>query len=770
MDHLPIPERFRSQVPPVPWLQHAPPYDRNGFEGFPERIGMSEDVIMAEISAEWPSDRPPGGPPMIAGVPHREYIESVLQEWLWFGPMHEFEIACGVGKDDADGSFTVMRDGKLVLDTTPLGAYVRKVLIVELSKPPLSWDQERLKKMSSTMLMAERERVLFGSTSEQARMKYAQTTTGITRSLQRVRDMTRIVLDQIRPILRFEIVMSIDILCSTLRHLVEELWSQPIHLRPSSRFYTIEFQGKMLSQNWCPARIEPLTIEDLPFRYIFSLLPSSAQVSHTSCDRRACRRRPKDPGNVKPSHLTSDCECEVISFDETALIGVLQRGGNPGVLKVLSQNGRVSYKIVDIRGRDFIAISHVFSQGMGNSKANALPLCQIEKLWGFVEELGPRSSALWIDTISVPVSEEWKRLAISKLREVYSMAAKVLVVDCHLLDVGDHWLERSFQVLASEWMRRLWTLQEGRLTRRLYFRFKDEAVSVDNLMVMNATPSYDSNSCLSNCLTATERLLGKYFRVEAFVGQTFLNIIEDLSHRSVTYPSDEPICIATLLGLRLENFHPYPTMIDIYRSVENIPQNIIFVGAPRLKFHGFRWAPATFLEQNLMVFPPEEEPPAKLTPRGLKVTKDLLITRGFKFEHNLSTTIYLVSCSLEGELVQFEISRHGFDDEQVKTINNAAIILQNTENLLVAHTRSILVSLIDIHENNSSFVSPVGLVGPLIMGNQKDTRYARFEACMDVWRITPSTSRELERRIARPGQKTCHISGELVLNVKICVD
>jgi hypothetical protein len=768
MDHLPIPERLRGQVPSVPWLRHAPPYDRKGFEGFPERIGMSEDVIMAAISAEWPEDGMVEEAPMIAGVPHRDYIESVLQEWLWFGLMHEFELACGVEKDDADGSFTFMRDGKLVLDTTPLMAYVRKVLIVELLNSTPSWDQERIKKMPSTMLMVEWENArLEESTSEQFQMKYAQTTAGMARCLQRVRDITRIVLSQNSPILRFEIAVSIDLLCSTIHYLINELWSQLIHLEPRSPFYKNRFERKMLSQNWCPARINSLFYQDLPCQYIFSLHPSSAKVSHTSCDSRACRQRPKDPGNMKPSHRTSDCECEMISFDETALIRVLQLGGNPGILKVWSQNGTVSYEIVDVRGCDFIAISHVFSQGMGNSKANALPRCQIEKLWKFIEELEPRSSALWIDTISVPMSDEWKRLAISKLREVYTTAAKVLVVDRDLSEVGDHWLERRFQVLASEWMRRLWTLQEGRLAKQLYFQFKDGAVPVDRLMVMDASSNFNFKSCLSNCLVATTQLLYKHFGVEESGSQTFLNIIEDLSNRSVTYPSDEPICIATLLGLKLENFHPYPNIIDIYRSVKNIPQNIIFVRTPRLKIDGFRWAPATFLEKGRTVFPLDLEPPAKLTPRGLEVTKScIFITGEFRFEYNLFATIYLVSCSLEGELVQFKLANFGFGNEQVRTINNAAIILDNTSDGLT-YSFGILVSLIDMQRNDSSFVGPVS---PLITGNQKDTRYSRFQMYMDVWRIIPATRPELERRMATPGHETCHLSGKLVSNVKICVD
>jgi hypothetical protein len=154
-----------------------------------------------------------------------------------------------------------------------------------------------------------------------------------------------------------------------------------------------------------------------------------------------------------------------------------------------------------------------------------------------------------------------------------------------------------------------------------------------------------------------------------------------------------------------------------------------------------------------------------LTPRGLEVTKSCIFIIGeLKFEYNLLATIYLVSFSLERDLAQFEL---GFENEQVKTINNAALILQDTDDGLIAHATGILVSLIDMHINNSSLVSPVGT---LITGKQKDTRYSRFEAYINLWRINPVTRLDLERRMAIPGRQICHLKGELVSNVKICVD
>jgi hypothetical protein len=205
-------------------------------------------------------------------------------------------------------------------------------------------------------------------------------------------------------------------------------------------------------------------------------------------------------------------------------------------------------------------------------------------------------------------------------------------------------------------------------------------------------------------------------------------------------------------------------MIDIYHSVENIPQNILFVKAPRLKIDGFHWAPATFLELRNTPFASELEPPAKLTPRGLVVTKDCIFINGeFKVDYNFPTTLYIISCSLDGELSQFALQNFDLENEQATTINNAAIILRVTI-YKFNYSSCVLVSLVGMHENNSSSVSP------LIMRDQKDTLYSKFERPFEFWRITPSNRLELEKKIASPKQKTYYLKGELVSNVRICVD
>lgn len=94
-----------------------------------------------------------------------------------------------------------------------------------------------------------------------------------------------------------------------------------------------------------------------------------------------------------------------------------------------------------------------------------------------------------------------------------------------------------------------------------------------------------------------------HFEKQENISERFLDFAVDLSHRSVTVASDEPICITTLLGLSLEDFSPFPTMADMYRSLLSIPQDLLFIPTPRLQTAGLRWAPCTFSEQGFQDLP-----------------------------------------------------------------------------------------------------------------------------------------------------------------------
>ncbi len=102
-----------------------------------------------------------------------------------------------------------------------------------------------------------------------------------------------------------------------------------------------------------------------------------------------------------------------------------------------------------------------------------------------------------------------------------------------------------------------------------------------------------------------------------------VNLIQDLAFRRVTVPTDEPICIATLLGVDLDSFKGNPSMIDIYRSLHELLQHLLFVPSPRLDVSGFRWATSTFMTgYDLHCHRPQ--PAATLDDKSLCVRTDCI--------------------------------------------------------------------------------------------------------------------------------------------------
>lgn len=399
----------------------------------------------------------------------------------------------------------------------------------------------------------------------------------------------------------FDVMLSVRILCSAITYGLVSIFPSRIKTIGFDDTGLTSFEKDMTEANWCPMRIDWLRCSSFRKQYVASLLPSHEKASHRGCSTRECSLRPTSLDQMQPKHKSESCNgvCQSVIFDEAELVRILRSGGIPGVEQRQTEQG-LSYHIVDVIGREYIAISHVWSHGLGNPATNALPLCRVLDLFELIRTISSPHALLWIDTLTVPVEPGAKILAIRQLRTVFAQATKVLVVDFHLMQVGTDGLERKIQLRSSEWMRRLWTLQEGRLSSQLYIQFKKGAVSVTEVLQGPAEDSTHYDKSVFGCLDwISYSMLGPFFSALTSRGieERFLDIVDDLAVRSATVATDE-IRIATLLGLELENFASSPTMMDIYRAAHSLPADLLFVTSPRLDIPGFRWAPATFMNRK----------------------------------------------------------------------------------------------------------------------------------------------------------------------------
>jgi hypothetical protein len=229
--------------------------------------------------------------------------------------------------------------------------------------------------------------------------------------LQRAVELVELMTSSRQTILRPELELSIKILLPTLRvaffYIVPSKGVIPKFLKEKM------LQEEMIEKNWCPSRISWLSWTSLETQYVASLLPSHQTVSHRNCRLAACSYRPTSLNMLKPEHkhITCSGNCGELFFKAGDLINILRSGDIPAI-KEKDILGRKTYKLVNISSRKFVAISHVWSHGLGSRLTNALPRCQISHLFELIRGVSPPNSLLWVDTMCVPIEPKYKRLAL----------------------------------------------------------------------------------------------------------------------------------------------------------------------------------------------------------------------------------------------------------------------------------------------------------------------------------------------------------------------
>ncbi|CAP95996.1 Pc21g10990 [Penicillium rubens Wisconsin 54-1255] len=287
---------------------------------------------------------------------------------------------------------------------------------------------------------------------------------------------------------------------------------------------------RMVAEGWCPLEAAKCRVAGGGVQtpvYLLQLMRVKAEwdtITHERCKKTECVANNVDESDYVTRHLQEECTCSHLQSNIEQLHAILLDGGVP--LLMLTADGEdelgnqnIKAEIVRKRvGRQYLAISHVWSDGLGNTKGNSLPICQLKLLYEEARhvlngsEYVPRyeggpfgplhtgvarlahfagsqtlrrddSVLLWIDTLCIPHQPDVRSLAIQRIREVYADAYRTMILDSEMRQVNSSstsHLELLLRVLhCSGWMRRLWTLQEGLAAKsRLYMLFSDKAVNI----------------------------------------------------------------------------------------------------------------------------------------------------------------------------------------------------------------------------------------------------------------------------------------------------
>ena len=397
--------------------------------------------------------------------------------------------------------------------------------------------------------------------------------------------------------------------------------------------------------NCCPSQMQMLNQdfrEPQALAFVANCFHDDGSRSHpASCNGHKCHTGDiMTPGQVT-RHVSDSCGCDFLHVDENLLEDCLRGKRLPLIrLKQDTNSDQMSIDVVaSTDSTSYVALSHVWADGLGNPTATALPHCQLSRLKTLIDSLDRKyldesyepedapEMLLWCDTLCCPVkSEKAKKMALEQMYRTYDEAFLVLVLDRSLIShrVGGMKVDEAcVRIATSRWMTRLWTLQEGALPAkkdRLWFQFTKTALPIralyDRLTEIERT-DIRRRGVVSSVIGRfhTFRTL---FDVESSEnrGAQMKSIMRGLFYRSVTVASDEPLIIATLLALDLspilasesaERMNVLWRMIG--KSPAGIDKHILFHMAPKIRERGLRWAPQSLLSRDrLFVIPkPGEE-------------------------------------------------------------------------------------------------------------------------------------------------------------------
>lgn len=462
-------------------------------------------------------------------------------------------------------------------------------------------------------------------------------------------------------------------------------------------------RGPMLEGGWCPGDISRMTdsFRSIAAYYYFSnFKPDPAHPNlHEACPFYGCTLS----APAEPRHMSPDCTCPgMISLSEESLIEIYEQDCIPCFSIGRTSDGSLGIALNAISldsaaqkdpSNRYVALSHVWTEGMGNPAANALPFCQLSyvQYWAMLAQQivdkaeaaerhgNPNSTGvdvsrtpqnepvnLWIDTMCCPSTPgPGKNLCLAKMCDIYANAHAVLVRSAALeaMDITPFVndpdagvMDLAAQLYLSPWMRRMWTLQEGVLAgmrksrfgigERLVLGYRAGLLSLESVIAFlkqapppEAVLAFDMIGKFGH-LAPMQYGFDDGHMVDDHRSSGFLRSLSNaLKYRSVSVPSDELVCLATLLGVRLGNSGgpvplvgegqtPAEGMCELWKRVERqnkgVPGDIIFSSVPRIDVDGFRWAPSTFIQHAkygtvYWSSSSGDDEPARITEHGLQV-------------------------------------------------------------------------------------------------------------------------------------------------------
>ncbi|KZT11002.1 uncharacterized protein LAESUDRAFT_360461 [Laetiporus sulphureus 93-53] len=360
---------------------------------------------------------------------------------------------------------------------------------------------------------------------------------------------------------------------------------------------------EMRARGWCPFTIETFTDRLCVLGYAHSQPPPfrpTTYRSHETCTMLLCKANDVVPGTYRTRHVSEDCGCLFHKPPLSQVTAAILAEQIPVIKVIGSDDQPLQVICMSSDNTPYVAISHVWADGLGSTTESGLPTCQLQRLAALTESLMP-GAPFWIDSLCIPEDRTSRKQAIRMMARTYSEAQVVLVIDAGIYSCPvDAPIERRLLAIrASAWVQRLWTLQEALLARELKFLFGGCVVDFKDFLKAGNDDDTNLDPVQTPLLLEVARLWSQRKRIQKDFKLSLSEVVQSLQRRTSSKIEDEPLAIASLLGVNVKKIVDTPRserMKALLLDLQTIPSSIIFIhDGEKLKNPGFGWAPASFM-------------------------------------------------------------------------------------------------------------------------------------------------------------------------------
>ncbi|RDW59170.1 hypothetical protein BP5796_12094 [Coleophoma crateriformis] len=658
MDHVPQFVSPDHVLPKVTYRGVSEPYDGKGFWKYPERRGWSLEGLelglrmgSAQALLETPPQRRMNG----NSIQDPKDFAQLLQSWWYFGMLHEvlgesFQLEDFI-QDSATPGEQIVTTAKL---ERQLQAWWGRMNCISRSDAMLklleamkcmNWVRQLLEVVSSRI---EKFRE---SPEHQFRVKVSMHHDPVTGlNLGPFKDLeTPFWRRNGRKLLPEHLELSICILGHTLSHAARSIYSK-LALGDLDEFRQLVWYcpnfvyRRMAKQNFCPMELERFKSSlQIMGGYLASTLRCrSESVNHSNCSTIRCEADNIIKETYKQAHACVEGNCHsgpsMKGLEFQKVLDILDNGQVP-VVRVFPDKSAGDFGLfIEVIPADtcscYVAISHVWADGLGNVSDNSLYTCQWLRLQNLAQQsfLAARNGIavsgnelvfLWIDTFCVPCGKHLRRFrdsAIERMADTYRKAHTVLVIESQLALITDEMsdLEISMRISFCSWTRRLWTMHEGAVGAQVQFATKTRIMNMVDIAEAISAVVLEDQSNKSDSLikgvggVESMQLWARNLQRRGETGShLFLFAWNECRRRSTSVEIDRYLVVGIILRLdegTLSLLSRRPTKDEptteknkqlrqeervkiILNAVDQIPAGIIYTEGDRISEVGWGWAP-----------------------------------------------------------------------------------------------------------------------------------------------------------------------------------